>query len=345
VTPPEAAVTAVLNAPRPAPPLTKLAAPTFPASDDVLAIIRLALSEDVGRGDLTTEATVSPEAVATAEVLQKSAGVVCGLPLLARVYAALDPRVRVSQLAEEGSAFEPFDAPGAFEAPGTVHASEAPKAFPASEAFEPFEAQASEGRRRVVARIEGPAAAILSGERTALNFLQRLSGVASASRRAAQLVAGTQATVIDTRKTTPGLRVLEKYAVRVGGASNHRAGLDDGFLIKENHIRAAGGITAAVHAAQRRAAPGQIVEVEVTTLDELDEALQAGATLILLDNFSVERLKTAVARTASRARLEASGGITLDNLADIARTGVDFISLGALTHSAGVLDFSMEVVS
>jgi nicotinate-nucleotide pyrophosphorylase (carboxylating) len=151
--------------------------------------------------------------------------------------------------------------------------------------------------------------------------------------------------VIDTRKTTPGLRVLEKYAVRVGGATNHRAGLDDGFLIKENHIRAAGGIGRAVHAAQRRAAPGQVVEVEVTTLDELDEALEAGATLILLDNFSVAGLRNAVARARGRARLEASGGITLGNLSEVARTGVDFISLGALTHSAGVLDFSLDVVS
>jgi nicotinate-nucleotide pyrophosphorylase (carboxylating) len=280
--------------------------PIFPASADVDAIIRLALAEDVGRGDLTTEATVSPDAIASAEVLQKSPGVVCGLPVLARVFSALEPRVRVTPLAQEGS----FDA-----------------------------------RRRTVARIDGPATAILTGERVALNFLQRLSGVASASRRASELVAGTRATVIDTRKTTPGLRVLEKYAVRVGGASNHRAGLDDGFLIKENHIRPAGGITLAVHAAKRRAAPGQIVEVEVTTFDELDEALRAGATLILLDNFSVEQMHTAVAQTAGRARLEASGGITLDNLADIARTGVDFISLGALTHSAGVLDFSLEVVT
>ena len=285
-----------------------MAAPTFPASADVHAIIRLALSEDVGRGDLTTEATVSPDAIASAEVLQKSPGVVCGLPVLARVFAAVDPRVHVTHVADEGSVL--FDA-----------------------------------RRRVVARIDGPAAAILTGERTALNFLQRLSGVATASRRASELVAGTRARVIDTRKTTPGLRVLEKYAVRVGGASNHRAGLDDGFLIKENHIRAAGGITTAVHAAQRRAAPGQIVEVEVTTLDELEEALLAGATLVLLDNFSVDRLAMAVAQTAGRARLEASGGITLDNLADVARTGVDFVSLGALTHSAGALDFSMEVLS
>jgi nicotinate-nucleotide pyrophosphorylase (carboxylating) len=297
------AVTAVVDTPRPP---ASLAAVTFPTSADVQAIISLALAEDLGRGDLTTEATVSSDAIASAEVQQKSPGVVCGLPLLERVFAAVDPRVRVTPLANEGS----FDARG-----------------------------------RVVARIDGPAAAILIGERTALNFLQRLSGVASASRRATELVAGTRACVIDTRKTTPGLRVLEKYAVRVGGASNHRAGLDDGFLIKENHIRAAGGITAAVRSAQRRAAPGQIVEVEVTTLDELDEALLAGAVLILLDNFSVERLHTAVAQTAGRARLEASGGITLDNLADVARTGVDFVSLGALTHSASVLDFSLEVVS
>src|SRR5205085_4913219 len=172
-------------------------------------------------------------------ISQKAPGVVCGLPVVEAVFAKLDPRVRVQRLVEEGS----FDS----------------------------------GTRRAVARIEGPAAAILTGERSALNFLQRLSGVASASRQASDRVGGTRAKVIDTRKTTPGMRVLEKYAVRVGGSSNHRAGLDDGLLIKENHIRAAGGITRAVHAAQRRAAPGQIVEVEVTTLAELDEALSAGA--------------------------------------------------------------------
>jgi nicotinate-nucleotide pyrophosphorylase (carboxylating) len=278
----------------------------FPASADVDAIVRLALAEDVGRGDITTEATVSPDAIAVAELLQKAPGVVCGMPVVLAVFEHVDDRVQVTPLAQEGS----FDT-----------------------------------ARRVVARIEGPAAAILTAERTALNFLQRLSGVASASRRATELVAGSPARVIDTRKTTPGLRVLEKYAVRVGGASNHRAGLDDGFLIKENHIRAAGGITPAVHAAQRRASPGQVVEVEVTTLDELDEALAAGATLILLDNFSVPGMRQAVVRASGRARLEASGGITLDNLSEVASTGVDFISLGALTHSAGVLDFSLEFVA
>jgi nicotinate-nucleotide pyrophosphorylase (carboxylating) len=283
-----------------------VAAPPFPASADVQAIIRLALAEDIGRGDITTEATVSPDAVIEAEILQKSAGVVCGLPVVEALFSALDSGVRVKPAVAEGS----FD-----------------------------------DRRRVVTRLEGPAAAILTGERTALNFLQRLSGIASVSRRAMKLVAGSQATVLDTRKTTPGLRVLEKYAVRVGGASNHRAGLDDGFLIKENHIRAAGGITPAVRAAQRRAAPGRVVEVEVTTLRELDEALAAGATLILLDNFSTEQMRAAVAQARGRARLEASGGIGLDNLADVAQTGVDYVSLGALTHSAGVLDFSLEVIA
>lgn len=272
-------------------------------SADVRAIISLALAEDIGRGDITTEATVPPDTVTSAEILQKAPGVVCGLLVVAEVFAALDPRVRVSPLAEEGSW----------------------------------------GDRRVVARLNGPVGSILTGERTALNFLQRLSGVATASRRASQVVAGTSTTVLDTRKTTPGMRVLEKYAVRVGGSTNHRLGLDDGILIKENHIRAAGGITQAVRAAQRRSAPGQRVEVEVTDLKELDEALDVGAELILLDNFDLDGLRAAVERVASQARLEASGGMTLAQLQEVASTGVDYISLGALTHSAGALDFSLEV--
>ncbi len=277
--------------------------PVLPHTPEVEAIIRLALAEDIGRGDITTEATVSPEATATAELLQKQAGVVCGLPVVERVFATLDSRVRVERLVAEGAW----------------------------------------GERRPVARITGPAHAVLSGERTALNFLQRLSAVATMARRAAEEVSGTRACVLDTRKTTPGMRVLEKYAVRVGGCHNHRTGLDDAFLIKENHIRAAGGITTAVRAALHRAGPAQIVEVEVMDLTELDEALAAGAGLILLDNFDTAGLRAAVARTAGRARLEASGGITLANLAEVARTGVDYISLGALTHSAGALDFSLEV--
>jgi nicotinate-nucleotide pyrophosphorylase (carboxylating) len=195
-----------------------------------------------------------------------------------------------------------------------------------------------------VARLEGPTRAILSGERTALNFIQRLSAVATMSRRAAEIVAGSDVIVLDTRKTTPGQRVLEKYAVRVGGCRNHRAGLDDGILIKDNHIRAAGGIGPSVRAALGRVSPMGLVEVEISTLDELDEAIAAGAQVVLVDNAGEDLLRAAVARAAGRVRLEASGGITLDNLAAVARTGVDYISLGALTHSAGALDFSLEIL-
>ena len=270
----------------------------------VAEIIRLALAEDIGRGDITTEATVSPTAQAEAIIEQKAPGVVCGLPVVEAVFAALDHRVTVERTADEGSW----------------------------------------GERRVVARLHGPAHAILTGERTALNFLQRLSGVATMSRLAAATVEGTGATVLDTRKTTPGHRAIEKYAVRVGGCRNHRSGLDDAILIKENHIRAAGGIRAAVEAARLRAAHAQLVEVEVTNPAELDEALTAGAEIILLDNHTPEQLRAAVTQTARRAKLEASGGITLDNLAEIAQTGVDYISLGALTHSAPAIDFSLEVI-
>ena len=282
---------------------------SFPRSDAVMAIIQLALAEDVGRGDITTEATVAEATTAVAEILQKQDGVLCGLPVVEAVFAVVDPAVRVTRLAEEGAW----------------------------------------GDRRVVARIEGSARSILTGERTALNFLQRLSGVATASRRASEAVIGTSTEVLDTRKTTPGARVLEKYAVRVGGCRNHRAGLDDGFLIKENHIRAAGGISAAVQGAKNRAAPGQRVEIEVTNLDELDEAIAAQADMVLLDNFvgsdgDVTRLRAAVEHAAGRILLEASGGVTHATLPAIARTGVHYASLGALTHSAGSLDFSLEVV-
>jgi len=267
-------------------------------------IIGLALAEDIGRGDITTDSTVPADAEARAVILQKAPGVLCGLPVVEAVFAALDPRVKVERVVEEGSW----------------------------------------GDRREVARISGPARAILTGERTALNFLQRLSGIATMSNRAAKAVEGTRAIVLDTRKTTPGHRSLEKYAVRVGGCHNHRAGLDDAVLIKDNHIRAAGGITRAVQAARKRVGPAQRIEVEVTNPAELDEALAAGAEMILLDNHSTEALRAAVTQTAGRALLEASGGITLDNLSEVAATGVNYISLGALTHSAGSLDFSLEVI-
>jgi nicotinate-nucleotide pyrophosphorylase (carboxylating) len=273
-------------------------------NDAVEAIIRLALSEDIGRGDITTESTVPAANQGQAVILQKAPGVLCGLPVVEAVFGMLDPRVRVEALAEEGSW----------------------------------------GDSREVARITGPARAILTGERTALNFLQRLSGVATMSRRAKEAVEGTGATVIDTRKTTPGHRALEKYAVRVGGCRNHRAGLDDAVLIKDNHIRAAGSIRAAVEGARNRIGPAQKIEVEVTNRAELDEALASGAELIMLDNHTPEALRDAVRYVASRAKLEASGGITLTNLREIAQTGIDYISLGALTHSAGSLDFSLEII-
>jgi len=278
--------------------------PNLPITEAVRSIVRLALQEDVGRGHLTTDATVPPWATAAAEIRQKQSGVLCGLPVARLVFGLLDPSVSVLAVGAEGSW----------------------------------------GDSRVVARLEGPARSILTAERTALNFIQRLSGVATVSRRAAELVAGTHALVLDTRKTTPGHRVLEKYAVRVGGCRNHRAGLDDGVLIKDNHIRAAGGITAAVLRAFACVPPMGGVEVEVTTLDELDEALAVGAGVILVDNAGPDVLRAAVARAAGRARIEASGGITLANLAEVAQTGVDYISLGALTHSAPSIDFSLEIL-
>jgi len=276
-------------------------------SSAVAEIVRLALAEDIGRGDITTEATVAADAMAKAVIVQKQPGVLCGMPLARLVFAALDPRVQIEPVIEEGSW----------------------------------------GDKREVARLTGPARAILTGERTALNFIQRMSGVATMARRAAVLVEGTGAIVLDTRKTTPGHRALEKYAVRVGGhghVRNHRAGLDDAVLIKDNHIRAAGGIAAAIEGARKRVGPAQRIEVEVTNPFELEEALRAGAEMVLLDNHTLEGLQAAVQQAAGRAKLEASGGITLDNLADVARTGVDYVSLGALTHSAGSIDFSLEVM-
>ncbi|MEO5952780.1 MAG: carboxylating nicotinate-nucleotide diphosphorylase [Chloroflexia bacterium] len=273
-------------------------------NDAIEAIINLALSEDIGRGDITSESTVPIENQGKAVILQKAPGVLCGLPVVEAVFAILDPRVKVEALAEEGSW----------------------------------------GDRREVARLTGPARALLTGERTALNFLQRLSGVATMSHRAKEAVKGTKATVLDTRKTTPGHRALEKYAVRVGGSHNHRAGLDDAVLIKDNHIRAAGGITAAVEGARKRVGPAQKIEVEVTNRAELDEALATGAEIIMLDNHTTEAMADAVKYVDGRVKLEASGGITLANLREVAETGVDYISLGALTHSAGSLDFSLEIV-
>lgn len=266
-------------------------------------VVERALAEDVGDGDATTLATVPADRRARARITQKAPGVVFGLDGAELAFRTLDPDVTLSREVEEGVWRE-------------------------------------EGGP--VLSIEGSARGILTAERTALNVLGRLSGVATATAIAVRETEGTHTKILDTRKTTPGLRTLEKAAVAAGGGTNHRVGLFDAILIKENHIAAAGGITNAVRAAKEQR-PDLLIEVECETRAEIDEALAAGAPRLLLDNMTPEELKAEVAHVAGRAELEASGGITLRTLAAYARTGVDFISLGALTHSAPTLDLSLLV--
>lgn len=273
------------------------------AGDKLLALVRQTLDEDVGSGDVTTEATVASDTRARALITQKAPGAIYGLDAAEASFSLLDPDARFERLADEGRWRE-------------------------------------EGGP--VLSIEGSARALLTGERTALNFLAHLSGVATMAARATQTVKGTGTTVLDTRKTTPGLRMLEKAAVAAGGASNHRVRLYDAVLIKENHIAAAGGIAQAVTRA-REATPelADTLEVEVRNPEEIEQSLAAGAPRLLLDNMSVEELGAAVAQVAGRAKLEASGNVTLENIRERALTGVDYISMGALTHSAPALDLSM----
>ena len=272
--------------------------------EQIDAFVAVALAEDLGGGDATTLALVPEDASCRAELLLEEPGVVCGVPVAAAVFRALDPAVRVEARLEEGAAV-----------------SEVPA---------------------VVAEVDGPARAVLSGERVALNLLGRLCGVASLTRRFVELTEGTPTIVLDTRKTTPGLRALEKYAVRCGGGSNHRAGLYDGVLVKENHLRVAGGVTAALAALEGRV-DGLPVEVEAETLAQVREAIDACAPRILLDNMSPEEVREAVEAVAGRAELEASGGVSLGTVRAYAETGVDFVSVGALTHSARSLHVSLEV--
>ena len=269
-------------------------------------VVEAALREDLGRaGDITTDAVVPADATATAHLVARREGRVAGLEIACRAFTLLDPRVRVEFRAADGDDV----------AAGVT-----------------------------LALVSGPARAILSAERVALNLLGRLCGIATQTRRVVALVAGTGARVACTRKTTPGLRALEKYAVRVGGGFNHRFGLDDAVLIKDNHVAVAGGVGEAVRRAQ--AAVGHLVkvEVEVTSLAQVQEALDAGAEVILLDNMSLEQMREAVALVAGRAVTEASGGITPDNAAAVAATGVDVLSLGWLTHSVPALDVALDVV-
>jgi nicotinate-nucleotide pyrophosphorylase (carboxylating) len=271
--------------------------------DGLTALVKAALDEDVGSGDVTTDATVAPDARARARIVQKAPGAVFGLDAVETVFLQLDSDARCERLVAEGVWREQGGA---------------------------------------VMTVEGRARALLTGERTALNFLAHLSGVATMAARAARAVEGTGAKVLDTRKTTPGLRALEKAAVAAGGACNHRAGLYDAILVKENHIAAARGIVQALTRA-REAAPGlaRTLEVEVRNASEIDEALAAGAPRLLLDNMDDAQLRAAVAQVGGRAELEASGGVTLQTLRARAQTGVGWVSMGALTHSAPALDLSL----
>ena len=266
-------------------------------------IVAQALAEDIGSGDVTSEATIPPDAVGSARFQAKASGVLAGMPLLERVYAQVDPAVRIEAALVDGARLKP----GVY-----------------------------------LARISGPARSLLTGERLALNFLQYLSGIATRSARFVSLVEGTGARIIDTRKTIPGMRSLAKYAVRVGGAHNHRFGLYDGVLIKDNHIGAAGGIRAAVEGARAHATHMLRIEVETESLEQVQEALDAGADVVLLDDMPLERLRQAVQLCRGRALTEASGGVNEETVRAIAETGVDLISVGAITHSVTALDISLD---
>lgn len=264
--------------------------------------VRRALAEDLGWGDVTTESTVDPSLRARGVILAKSDCVMAGIELAAEAFRQLDP----------GAVFVALRADGDRCTPGTV-----------------------------VAEVRGSAGAMLTAERTALNFLQRLSGIATLTRRFVDATGGA-ITILDTRKTTPTLRALEKYAVRAGGGTNHRSALDDGILIKDNHIRLGGGVAAAI-GKMKAAGLEMPVEVEAQSLEQVDEAIAAGADVILLDNLSIEEVREAVTRIGGRAKIELSGGVTLERIPELARTGADYVSVGALTHSAPAADLSFEL--
>jgi nicotinate-nucleotide pyrophosphorylase (carboxylating) len=271
---------------------------------EVSHYISRALEEDVGSGDVTTDTIVPANASLRGRIVAKENGVVAGLEIARQVMLSLDHNVECVAKVEDGTNVE---------------------------------------RRTVLADLEGPARALLTGERTALNFLGRMSGIATLTRKFVDAVSGTNAVILDTRKTAPGLRMTDKLAVRLGGGQNHRAGLFDMVLIKDNHIDFAGSITAAV---ERVRASGTRLEIEVETrtLDNVREALSLGVKRILLDNMSIDTMREAVAICAGRAKLEASGNVTLHNVLEVAGTGVDYISVGALTHSPKVFDVSLEFV-
>jgi nicotinate-nucleotide pyrophosphorylase (carboxylating) len=275
---------------------------TTPDAADIARIVDQCLAEDIGSGDLTAQ-LIAATTTCLARVLVRESAVLCGTAWFDRVYARLDPDVRVVWEAADGDRIEPG---------------------------------------QLICTINGSARSVNSGERTALNLLQTLSGTATIARQHADAVAETATVILDTRKTLPGLRHAQKYAVRCGGCANHRMGLHDAMLIKENHIAAAGGLRMAVNKA-RTANPDSPLELEVETLAQLDEALALGVSMIMLDNFDIDAIREAVRRSSGKARLEVSGGVSIDELAELAATGVDFISVGALTKHLHAVDFSMRV--
>ena len=275
----------------------------YPYENSIEEIIRTALLEDVGTGDVTTLSTVESDRIARGKYIAKESGVLCGMDIVRRVFRFTDADIRLTVYKNDGDRVEKGD---------------------------------------VLSEVEGNAARVLTCERVGLNLLQHLSGIATQTARAAEAVAGTGARIADTRKTTPGLRVLEKYAVKIGGGSNHRFNLADGVLIKDNHIVAAGSIDKAVNAARQQIPHTLKIEVEVETLEQLEEALAAKADIIMLDNMPMEMMREAVRRTDGRALLEASGNMGDKDLRAVADTGVNLISIGALTHSVRALDISLK---
>lgn len=266
-------------------------------------LIRLALKEDISNEDVSTNAVIKEYKKGTVQLICKQSGVICGLEVFARTFKILDPATEIKFYVKDGDKV---------------------------------------AKSRHIADLTGDIRVLLQGERTALNYLQRMSGIATYTAQVAELLKGSKTKLLDTRKTTPNMRLFEKYAVRCGGGNNHRYNLSDGVMLKDNHIGAAGGITAAVKAAKEYSSFVRKIEVEVETLEQCREALQAGADIIMLDNMSVEDMKKAVAMIDGKALTECSGNVTKENITAIISTGVDFVSSGALTHSAPILDLSLK---
>jgi nicotinate-nucleotide pyrophosphorylase (carboxylating) len=270
---------------------------------EVEAIIEAALKEDMPQGDITSESIIPPGSMSKAIILAKGRGVLAGMDVARRVFQKIDPKIRFKKILEDGEMFK-------------------------------------KGER--LAEVEGSSISLLKGERTALNFLQRMSGIAATTRKFVRAIQGTRAKILDTRKTTPGLRTLEKYAVRMGGGLNHRFSLSEMVLIKDNHLRLVPSISEAIKRAKRRAKPGVKIEVEATSLEEVKEAVRGGADMVMLDNMPTEKIKNVVKWVKGRVPLEVSGKVTLAKAKEAASLGVDFISVGSLTHSYKSVDISIE---